>query len=350
MSKKVAVIGGGITGMEASVQLSALGYDVTIIEKEKELGGHLKDWTVLFPNLRKGHEIVEFLEKGLDLQSVHTILNARITDIKRNNNVYQIIIDKQGVIYADAIMIATGFDLFDAHKKEEYGYGIYDNVITSYDLEKLFEQHGTIKTFTGEIPKKIGFVHCVGSRDEKVNNLYCSNVCCVTGVKQAMEIKNIIPDAEIFNFYMDMRMFDTHFEELYRESQEKYGVNFIRGRLSEANETKDKKILIKVEDTLTSTPLKMTVDLLVLLVGMEPSKGSKEIAGMFGLKLRQSGFLKPEDDHTLTNVTNVQGVFIAGTCCGPMSIKYAFTDARAAVTKINSYLKQYDLQGRISVN
>ena len=90
--------------------------------------------------------------------------------------------------------------------------------------------------------------------------------------------------------------------------------------------------------------------MLVLLVGMEPSKGTKEIAEMLGLKLRHSGFLKPEDDHTLTNVTSVPGVFIAGTCCGPMSIKYAFTDARAVVTKVNSYLKQFELQNRILIN
>jgi len=350
MGKKVVVIGGGITGMEASVQLSALGYTVTLLEKENQLGGHLKDWTVLFPNLRKGHEIVSFLEHGLQLQEVNVIYNARVKSIQKINKQYEIALDKKINLIADAILVATGFDLFDANKKEEFGYGLYENVITSYDLEKIFAQEGEIKTPSGIKPQRIGFIHCVGSRDEKVNNHYCSNVCCVTGVKQAMELKTLVPDAEIFNFYMDMRMFDTHFEELYLESQKKYGVNFIRGRLSEASETIDKRIIIKVEDTLTSRPLKMTVDMLVLLVGMEPSKGTKEIAKILNLNLRESGFLKPEDDHTLSNVSNMPGVFFAGTCSGPMSIKYTFTDARAAVTKINCYLKEYELQHRILLN
>ena len=350
MGKKVVVIGGGITGMEASVQLSALGYTVTLLEKENQLGGHLKDWTVLFPNLRKGHEIVSFLEHGLRLQEVNVIYNAHIKSIQKINKQYEITLDKKINLIADAVLVATGFDLFDAHKKEEFGYGLYENVITSYDLEKIFAQEGEVKTPSGIKPQRIGFIHCVGSRDEKVNNHYCSNVCCVTGVKQAMELKTLIPDAEIFNFYMDMRMFDTHFEELYLESQKKYGVNFIRGRLSEASETIDKRIIIKVEDTLTSRPLKMTVDMLVLLVGMEPSKGTKEIAKILNLNLRESGFLKPEDDHTLSNVSNMPGVFFAGTCSGPMSIKYTFTDARAAVTKINCYLKEYELQHRILLN
>ena len=290
MGKKVVVIGGGITGMEASVQLSALGYTVTLLEKENQLGGHLKDWTVLFPNLRKGHEIVSFLEHGLQLQEVNVIYNARVKSIQKINKQYEIALDKKINLIADAILVATGFDLFDANKKEEFGYGLYENVITSYDLEKIFAQEGEIKTPSGIKPQRIGFIHCVGSRDEKVNNHYCSNVCCVTGVKQAMELKTLVPDAEIFNFYMDMRMFDTHFEELYLESQKKYGVNFIRGRLSEASETIDKRIIIKVEDTLTSRPLKMTVDMLVLLVGMEPSKGTKEIAKILNLTCGKAVF------------------------------------------------------------
>lgn len=350
MGKKVVVIGGGITGMEASVQLSALGYSVTLLEKENQLGGHLKDWMVLFPNLRIGSEIVSFLEQGLQLQEVNVIYNSKIKQIAKVDRQYEINLDKKINLIADAILVATGFDLFDAHKKEEFGYGIYENVITSYDLEKLFLKKEEMRTPTGNKIQRVGFIHCVGSRDEKVNNHYCSNVCCVTGVKQAMELKIRLPETEVFNFYMDMRMFDTHFEELYLESQKKYGINFIRGRLSEANETKDQKIIIKVEDTLTSRPLKMTVDLLVLLVGMEPSKGTKEIASHLNLRMRETGFLKPEDDHTLSNVSNMEGVFFAGTCSGPMSIKYTFTDARAAVTKINCYLKGYELQQRILFN
>ncbi len=152
-------------------------------------------------------------------------------------------------INADAVVVATGFDLFRSERKEEYGYGIYDNVITSADLEKMFRK-GEVKMHNGRYPEKIGIVHCVGSRDEKVGNLYCSKLCCVTAVKQAMEIKKHIENAKVFCFYMDMRMGGALYEELYRESQEKYGINYIRGKVSEVSENINNKLVVKVEDTL----------------------------------------------------------------------------------------------------
>ncbi|NJO70443.1 MAG: CoB--CoM heterodisulfide reductase iron-sulfur subunit A family protein, partial [Bacteroidetes bacterium] len=102
----------------------------------------------------------------------------------------------------------------------------------------------------GKTPQRIGIVHCVGSRDEKAGNTYCSKVCCVTGVKQAIELKEQLPSSEIFNFYMDLRMYDRYFEDLYKEAQVKHHVQFIRGRLSEAFENPDGTVMIKIEDTL----------------------------------------------------------------------------------------------------
>ena len=198
------------------------------------------------------------------------------------------------------------------------------------------------------MPKRIGFIHCVGSRDEKVGNLYCSKVCCVTAVKQSTELKERYPDLEIFCFYMDMRMYGRGFEELYKESQEKYGVQFIRGRLSEACENKDGSILVKVEDTLAGRPLKMSVDLLVLMVGFVPSEGTRKIANMLNLNFDTDGFLKSIDEHTMTNVSNIPGVFLAGTCTGPRTITNTTTDARAAAAKVAGFLEGYDIEERLA--
>ena len=169
-------------------------------------------------------------------------------------------------------------------------------------------------------PRRVAFVHCVGSRDEKVGNLYCSKVCCVTGVKQAIEIKEIWPETEVFNFYMDLRMFDRHFEEMYYEAQRDWGINFIRGRVSECAENADGSIVVKVEDTLTARPLKITVDLLVLLAGMVPSPGTASLAEMLGIATGDDRFLLPADEHTLANTTNTPGVFVAGAVKGPACI------------------------------
>ena len=154
------------------------------------------------------------------------------------------------MITANAVLLTTGFDIFDAGRKEEYGYGIYDNVITSVELEEAFKSGMPLQTVQGGTPSRIGFIHCVGSRDEKAGNMHCSKVCCVTAVKQAIEVKEMFPSAEVFLFYMDLRMFGRHFEELYKEAQQKYGIQFIRARLSEAFENPDGTLQIRIEDTL----------------------------------------------------------------------------------------------------
>lgn len=349
MAKKVVVIGGGIAGMESSVFLSAMGYKVTLLEKKDKLGGHLLEWERLFPTRRLGAEVVRFLSNGIEGENVNVVLNADVRCIEKTDGGplrFKVSLGNGRILDADAILVATGYDLFDARRKEEYGYGIYDNVVTSADLEKVFLEGGMIRTSSGKTPKKIGFVHCVGSRDEKVNNLYCSQVCCITGVKQAVEVKERMPETEVFCFYMDLRMFGRYYEELYLESQEKYGVNFIRGRLSEAAEDQDGSVVIKVEDTLSGRPMKMNVDILVLLIGFVPSEGTKGIGKMLNIDFGVDGFLKTADEHTMTNVSNIPGVFLAGTCAGPKCITNTITDARAAAAKIGSFLEGYDLEER----
>jgi len=246
------------------------------------------------------------------------------------------------------VIVATGYDVFDARKKEEYGYGIYDNVITSAELEEMFLSGKPILTPKGKAPKKVGFVHCVGSRDEKVGNVYCSKVCCVTAVKQSIEIKEKIPDVDAYCFYMDLRMFGMHFESLYKQAQEKHAVNFIRGRLSEACENMDGSILVKVEDTLAGRPLRMTVDLLVLMVGMVSSAGTKKIGAMMGLDFGANGFFKSQDQHTMTTISNIPGVFFAGCCVAPRTINNVFVDARAVAIMTASYLEGYEIEKRIT--
>ena len=196
-----------------------------------------------------------------------------------------------------------------------------------------------ISLINGNAPKTIGIVHCVGSRDEKVGNLYCSKLCCVTAVKQAIEIREHLPESKVFCFYMDMRMGGAYYEELYREAQEKWGVNFIRGKVSEAGESIDNKLVIKVEDTLAGRPLKMELDMLVLMAGMEMSEGGKKIAGMGGLNTGENRFFAAADHHYGSNRSNINGVFYAGTCTAPMNITETISHARAAVSEVMDYLK-----------
>ena len=292
MSKHVVVIGGGVAGLEVAGQLSKVGIEVSLVEKENKTGGHLNDWYKLFPDRRNSTEVKEYLDDIILNEGNKVYLtNTTIEKLNRKRNHFSITTNEGKEMTADAVIVATGFDLFKSARKEEYGYGIYDNVITSADLEEMF-RNDRILLVNGNTPKTIGIVHCVGSRDEKVGNLYCSKLCCVTAVKQAIEIREHLPESKVFCFYMDMRMGGAFYEELYREAQEKWGVNFIRGKVSEAGETIDNKLVIKVEDTLAGRPLKMELDMLVLMAGMEMSEGGKKIAGIGGLKTGENRFLQ----------------------------------------------------------
>jgi heterodisulfide reductase subunit A len=338
MSKSAIIIGGGTAGMETAFQLARLGIEVDLVEKQSRLGGHLNNWDRLFPNRRNSKDVYEYLEQGMnDAISLH--LNAEIDIIRHESERFTVELKDGLKLNSGALVIATGYEVFDAGRKEEYGYGIYDNVITSVELEEIFRNNKQ-KTFFEELtPNRIGIIHCVGSRDEKAGNLYCSKLCCVTGVKQAIEIKEMKPDAEVFCFYMDLRMSDRYFEEMYFEAQEKWGVQFIRGRLSEASENQDHSLLIKLEDTLTGLPLKMNVGLLILLVGFVPSPETRRLAAMLGLKEGDDKFLCPADEHTLTNSTTIPGVFLSGTVKGPAGIASTIADARATALQVATYLK-----------
>jgi heterodisulfide reductase subunit A len=338
MGKHVVIIGGGVAGLEAAGQLANTGFDVSIVEKEKTIGGHLNDWYRLFPDRRDSDEVKLYLDKLTSDKGINIYTNTTIEKFNIDKTQFSLLTMDGNEITADAVIVATGFDLFKSSRKEEYGYGIYDNVITSSDLERMFRK-GKIELTNGTEPKTIGIVHCVGSRDEKVGNLYCSKLCCVTAVKQAIEIREHLTESKVFCFYMDMRMGGAFYEELYRESQEKWGVNFIRGKVSEASENINGRLVIKVEDTLAGRPLKMELDMLVLMAGMEISEGSKYIAGKIGLNTGENKFFLGEDHHFGSNVSNKEGVFYAGTCTAPMNITETISHARAAVTEVMNYLK-----------
>ena len=249
--KHVIVIGGGIAGMQCAVELARGDVRVTLLEKLNDTGGKVRNWHKLFPTLTSAEEVLGGLNravKGSANIEVRTGCEASEVTPQR------VRLSTGEDLECDAVVVATGFTLFDARVKEEYGYGIYDNVITSADLEQMFNT-GKVALKNGAAPRRIAFMHCVGSRDEKVCQRHCSKVCCVTGVKQAMEMKDLFPAADVFNFYMDIRMFGPGYEEMYREAQQRCNIHFVRGRISEVGPTIVGRLQIKAEDTLTGRPL-----------------------------------------------------------------------------------------------
>lgn len=335
MNKTVAIIGGGVAGLEATILLENLGYNTILFEKDQALGGHVAKWDRLFPNKRHASEVIESLTKSIG-RNTQINLDTSVDGIVKENGSF--VIDANGKSQkADAIVIATGFELFSARKKEEYGYGIFENVITSAELESMFASNGKPLMANGKAPEKVAIIHCVGSRDEKVSKPFCSKVCCVTGVKQAIEIKEALPNTEVYNFYMDLRMFGPGYEELYKEAQVK-GVTFIRGRLSETSELEGNRLLIKAEDTLSSKPLKMSVDMVVLMVGMSPLASTENLLKNLDLTPNNDGFVQVKDYHLKPTHTLAEGVFVAGACSGPNNITDSVNAARSAAIEVHKYL------------
>lgn len=234
-----------------------------------------------------------------------------------------------------AIIVATGFDVFDAARKPEFAYTGNSNVITGLEMERLVSASGptggNILIGEGEDarePKDIAFIQCVGSRDTSVGNEYCSRVCCMYTAKQAHLVKEKIPDAKVRVYYMDVRAFGKGFEEFY-DRVRREGVRYIRGNPSEIFR-RGEKMVIKVEDTLTATPLEDEVDLVVLSVGLEPRKDAREMIDLLRLSQSADRFLMEAHPKLRPVDTSSDGVFLAGCCQAPKDIPDTVAQAKGA--------------------
>ena len=333
----IAVIGAGIAGLEAARQLTALGYKPVLIEKAPVVGGHVAEWNRLFPDMSPASDLVQSLEAWT--RGIKTLVNTEISSMGRLKDGFSLILSNGETLLCDAVLFATGFHLFDASKKEEYGYGIYDRVITNRDLEAWFNTRHDPRV---DKPKAVGFVHCVGSRDVKAGNAQCSKVCCITAIKEAIEIKEEFPDAEVYCFYMDLRLFGKKYEDFYIKAQRDYGIHFIRGRVSEVGEAIDGRVVVKAENTLSGRPVKVTLDLLVLMAGIVCNPDAQHYARELGVAVDADGFLKSRDNVAAITESSRPGVFFAGACTSPKTVPETIAEARSAALAIHQYFSKRD--------
>lgn len=244
-----------------------------------------------------------------------------------------------------AIIVATGYDLFDARKKEEYGYSVHENVITGLMLERLLSASGptaghVVRPSDGKMPRKVAFVQCVGSRDEKTGNLYCSRICCMYATKEAQLIKEHVPEVEITIFYMDIRAFGKGFEEFYRRAEKEYNVRYVKGRVAEILENPvNKNLLIRAENVESGELVEEEVDMVVLSTGIVPA-ATDGMEKMLPIPVGDDGFLVTAHPKVDPVTTCVKGVFIAGAAEGPKDIPDSVIQASAAAMKASIILKE----------
>jgi len=243
-----------------------------------------------------------------------------------------------------SIVIATGYDPFDPHLLPQYGYGVYDNILTNLQFERLSSPsgptRGEILLKDGTIPKAIAFLHCIGSRDENAN-LHCSRICCMASMKQAHLAKEKT-GAEIYEFYIDINAFGKGYQEFYKKVREE-GIFFIRGKGSEVFK-RDDRLVVAAEDTLLGTPLEIAVDMVVLGTGLTPRGDADSVAQIFGISRSADGFFMEAHPKLKPVATQVEGIFLAGCCQGPKDIPDTVAQASAAAAEVISLLSKGEIE------
>jgi heterodisulfide reductase subunit A len=243
-----------------------------------------------------------------------------------------------------SIILATGYDLYDPHLLPQYGYGVYENVITNLQFERLASPsgptRGEVLLKDGTVPKGIAFLHCIGSRDENAN-LYCSRICCMASMKQAHLAKEKT-GAEIYEFYIDINAFGKGYQEFYKRIREE-GVYFIRGKGSEIFK-RDGRLVVAAEDTMLGTPVEIPVDMVVLGTGLTARHDAEKVAQVLGISQSADRFFMEAHPKLRPVSTNVDGIFLAGCCQGPKDIPDTVAQGSAAAAEAISLSNQGEIE------
>ncbi len=436
ISESTLIVGGGIAGIQAALEIANTGHPVYIVEREPSIGGHMAQFDKTFPTLDCAACIltprmseagshsnihlltwseVEEVEGYVGNFAVTVRQKARYINIDDCNGcgicvekcpkkvidsefevgigyrkaVYTPfaqavpkfpVIDYDSCIYfekgtckacekfcpTDAIdfeqedelitlevgniILATGYDLFDARRIPQYGYDRIANVFTSLEFERMANAagptEGQIVLRDGRtVPESVGIVHCVGSRDSNYNP-YCSAICCMQSLKFAHLVYERT-GATVYNFYIDIRTPGKGFEEFYQRVLED-GTLLVRGKVAEVTDAarmpgEEGKIIVQVEDTLVGKQRRIPLDMVILSAALEPRRDADEVARQFGISCSAAGWFTEKHPKLDPVATMTEGVFIAGCVSGPKDIPASVAQGSAAAARVVSYIEPGEL-------
>jgi heterodisulfide reductase subunit A len=348
MCPNTLVIGGGIAGMTAALELADAGFIVHLVEKNGFLGGNIARVDLTAPYLYSARDLLtERITRIFNNKQIHLHLNSKVTSLNgfvgnftatvQELNGQPVSKSKSVDIQIGNVVVCTGYKEFDASRITHYGYGKLPNVITSFELEKKIRA-GRIETKEGKIPKYVAIIHCVGSRSLEFHS-YCSRVCCMTALKYAHEIKSANPDSFISDIYIDMNAFGKGHEDFYRRSSEAKTLFLMyekndRPVIHRADAKDDCEMLIEVNEKLSGEVIEIPADLIILMVGMEAREDSAEIAHLVNISQDKEGWFIESHPKLEPVATTTDGIFIAGTCVAPKDIPDTVAQARATAARI----------------
>jgi heterodisulfide reductase subunit A-like polyferredoxin len=333
---QVLVIGGGVTGLRASLDLASLGIRAHLIERDRSLGGLLGRVNRVFPSMQLASDIIEPMISEIDKsEAIKVHLGSEVRSLEKHDGLFRASLSvEEGPdieLEAGCIIIATGLRPMDPTIIPEFGYGRYPEVMTSLEFEAVLRssEEAGIKGSEDAPVKKLVFIQCVGSRVERRGLPYCSAVCCMGAIKNALILKGMDPEMDISILYIDIRTHGKGWEDAYREAR-KAGVKFIRGQPSMVTKRpRAERLVVCGENTLIKELYEIDADLVVLQVGLELPADSRELISMLNVGIREDGL--PDDEQ-------VDGVFIAGSSESPKDIASCMAQAGACAAGAAGYV------------
>jgi heterodisulfide reductase subunit A len=339
MSKPILIVGGGPAGLAAAHSLGAIGRQCVLVEKEDRLGGApiLSGYAKLVPTGEWAKDAIgSMVTRVEDNDHVQVQTGTTVQSLDGQPGEFAAVLSNGQTVDAEAVILCTGFTHFDSVNKPEWGFGTYEDVVTTTQVEQMISTGNGVRCPSdGRQPKRVAILLCVGSRDRQIGREWCSKICCTVSSNLAMEIREELPDCHVYIYYMDIRTFGLYETQYYWKSQEEFKVKYIKARIAEVTSDGD-KLIVKGEDTLVKRPITIPFDMVVHAIGMDPNVDNPSLSATFGVNLEPHGFIGVANRYGVMGATSRPGVYVAGSATGPETIDDSIAQGHAAAMAVLS--------------